>query len=716
MYFLYLFLGLIALCFLWILLDVIIALTQKPIPDLPDKFLSPCGLSMVYLYLNEPDSVPEGLKVDEKYILQNLEPSFEYINKRYDCADFRLQLLFRLYKDCGDKLTDTIKQKIKKTFLDFKYNMDEPGEDSMCYWSENHQLLFAVSEYLAGQEWENEIFSNSGMTGEQHKNKAIKIINYWMKQRFDFGFSEWYSNNYYAEDIAPMSNFIQYAYAPEAVERMKIIFDLLWFDVATHSVNNTYVPVSSRMYGDNKSSDLYGNRIRAAMETVWGKVDTQNLVKSRTGLEQKIIDGATDVDTTVKLVGVDAQLMQNFISMYKAGYYKVPDVIADIALDKENTIIKSSSGLSEKDLYDEGLIGQGYNEIMAQFGAETFTNSKVIQNTLQYLNRTKMFRNCFVNPFRFINIKLLRMLKIPQLISKKLDNNLMTNGISLDRGNVYCYRTKDYTLTTAMACGVDRCGTQAHIWSANIAPDLAIYTTHPARDDNNKEKHGASPGYWVGNGRQPMSVQDRNVNITIYKIPTKKRALEFHISDITHAYMPKEKFDTIETEQNYVFAKRGNTLVAIITNGKPEYRPYDGYASALLCQHDKLVEKLPDIKLKKEFDLVMKGEGYHTYITELSNITSESYNQFKRRIKSNRLKIEKGGVNYETGGRELYVNYNKKFTINGEEQNFEYKRFESKYSEENRKSEVLKIEHNNRELILDYKNMIRKEINKKGVK
>lgn len=708
---LYIVLGIIGLGLIWIIADIIIALTKKPLTDLPKKFLNPGGLSLVYHFLSQKDTIPEGLEIDEKYIIESLSPSIEYINGRYDCADFRCQLLFRLYKDCYNDLSQKVRDLIKKTFLDFKYNMDEKGDDSMCYWSENHQLLFAVSEFLAGQEWPNEIFTNSGMTGTQHQEKALKIINIWMEQKFKYGFFEWYSNNYYAEDIAPMSNYIEYSKDAPSVERMKIIFDLLWFDVATHSVNNTFVPVSSRMYGDNKSSDLYGNRIKSAMQTIWDSVDTNKLVNKKSSIEQQIIDGGMDVATTVKLVGVDSQMMQNFISMYRKGFYKVPDIIKNIALDKQNTIIKASSGLEPEELKEENLIGNNTNQIMAQFGSETFTNCQVVQNTLDFLNKNKMFRNIFVNPFRFVNIKLLRLLKVPQLLSRKC--NLMTNGIALGRGNVYCYRTKYYTLTTAMANGVDVCGAQGHIWSANISPDLAVYTTHPARDDDSKEKHGASPGYWVGNGRQPMSVQDENINITIYKLPQKKRLLEFYISNITHAYMPKEKFDILEIEENYIFAKKGNVLLAMITNGKPKYRPYDSYAAALFAQHDKLVDKIEGIQLGKEFDLVMEGGQYHAYITELSDIDNENYQDFKKRIMSNKVELNAGSVKYNSRDKELFVSYDKTFKINGKEQDMEYKRFESKYATTERKSDTINIEYNNKVWHLDYKNNIRKEIEEK---
>lgn len=693
---------------IWIAVDIIKAARKKPLPDLPNQVLDPTGLSLIYHYLTEPEKVPAEVTIDEQYIYENLRPSLEFIDSRYDCADFRIQLLFRLYKDCYEKLTPELRGIIKQTFLDFKYWMDEPGEDSMCYWSENHQILFAVSEYLAGQEWPRELFTNSGITGKEHRDRALKRINLWMEQKFKYGFYEWYSNNYYAENIAAMSNFIQYAADRDSVDRMKVIFDLLWFDVATHSVNNTFVPASSRMYGDNKASDLYGNRIKAAMNEVWLSVDTAKLVRSLSSVEKNILEGEPDVETLVKLVGVDAQMMQNFIAMYRAGLYDLPSVIYDIALDQEPVVVKTSSGLDVQELVQEGLIGMRDDQIMAQWGCEAFTNPQVIENSLQYLSRNNMFRNKFVNPFRFINIKLLRMLKVPALISSRL--GLMTNGISLDRGNVYSYRTRHYVLTTAVAHNVNGCGAQEHIWSANIAPDLAIFTTHPARDDESREKHGASPGYWVGNGRQPMSVQEENVNITIYRLPEKKRLLEFHLADITHAYMPKEKFDVLEFYENYLFALRDQVMVAMATNGAWKYRQFDSYAASLFKNHDH-PENGSGVHLNREFDLVREGGKYHIYVTELSDTDCESFAEFKQRILNNQLRFAPGSVSYQTRGKNIYVSYDRTFKINGKSQIMEYPRHYSRYAEVDRKPGTIHIKCNGRSWCLDFNSGARKRGN-----
>ena len=67
-----------------------------------------------------------------------------------------------------------------------------------------------------------------------------------------------------------------------------------------------------------------------------------------------------------------------------------------------------SCGLSAFDMVKEGLAGQDVHQIMAQMGAETFTNTEVIENTIKYLKDNKMYRNSFVSYFRFLNLTILK--------------------------------------------------------------------------------------------------------------------------------------------------------------------------------------------------------------------------------------------------------------------------------------------------------------------
>lgn len=671
--------------------ELIHLLRHKPVPDLPGKAdadrysLNINGKSFedLYLFLAGKQAAP-SFSEDETYSL--LFKQAEYMSKRFDCADFRAQLLFKIYKDCP--LSDRCAALIKNTFLGFKYFMDEPGDDSMCYWSENHQLLFAVSEYLAGQEWPDDVFTNDGKTGAEHRLKAGERIDAWLQQRFDYGFSEYLSNNYLAEDIAPMANFIAYADDKKQVERMKIITDILWLDVALNSVNNRFVAVSSRMYGNNKAANCIGNSMQSAMNILWGKEAADKVCANRRISEtQKALIEAS-------LSKKPNYIVLCFTDAVEKGLYTLSDAVKDIALSGETFVSKMSCGLSPDDMVSEGLIGQDDACIMAQTGAETFTNPQVINNTLKYLRKNKLYSNAFLSYFKFLNLKVLRCVNWQRVARR---HSIMPHGIALGRGNVYTYRNARYSLSTDMCKDVGVCGAQDHVWTANIAEELTLFTTHPAGNGNGK--YGASPGYWVGNGRRPMSVQNENVNITVYKLPHKKRLGESAVCDITHAYMPRDFYDEFELDGNMVFAQKNGVFVALISDGVPEYKPYNPDSAKGLLKGRSLPEGL---SLENGFDLYRKGGEYHSYITELSDSDTETFEQFRHRIKQNSIVFGNGCVSYKTNCGEIYVSYDGNFTVDGKAAQTVFDRYDSIYCKAKRADKTICVNTPSHSLVLDF--------------
>ena len=167
------------------------------------------------LYLS--DTLDDSYFADAETVSANLEGALERIDIREDCADFTAAGLIRFYIENKHRLAEKNKEEIKTTLIGFKYWMDQYDgrSDGMCHWSENHQILFATTEYLAGAEWTDAIFAD-GKTGKEHIELAKTRIEAWMSQRFYYGFNEYYSNNYYPEDIAPMANFIQFARAEDS--------------------------------------------------------------------------------------------------------------------------------------------------------------------------------------------------------------------------------------------------------------------------------------------------------------------------------------------------------------------------------------------------------------------------------------------------------------------------------------------------------------------
>ena len=186
-----------------------------------------------------------------------LDADFEYINNQYDVSDFDVTGLVRMLYYYPDKIPESVKEKIGSTLLKFRYRMDEPGENGMCYWSENHQILYAASEYLAGNLFPNKVFTNDGQTGLIHKQRASKRIYDWLEMRWKFGFSEFYSNVYYNEDIAGLINLIDFSDDSVMVNKCKMIMDLLLYDVASQKTGDMFISVSGRAYERNRKGGTH---------------------------------------------------------------------------------------------------------------------------------------------------------------------------------------------------------------------------------------------------------------------------------------------------------------------------------------------------------------------------------------------------------------------------------------------------------------------------
>ena len=673
--------------------EVAVRALQKPAQELPDDkefdYYSTGAdgrkFEDLYLFLSGKSDVP----FTEEQTFRMLSVQADYMGHRFDCSDFRAQLLFKIYKDYGDVLSERCRRLIKGTFLEFKYFMDEPGDDSMCYWSENHQILFAVSEYLAGQQWQDEIFTNSGMNGRQHMEKAAKRIDAWMYQRFNYGFSEYLSNNYIAEDISPMANFIAYCEDKDRVGKMRTVMNILWLDVALNSVNNRFVAASSRMYGNNKSGNYYGNSIQAAMNVLWGRELAETLLNDPDipEKEKKYIKIASEKKPN--------HIVMCFTDIVEKGIYVLPEAIKDIALSRETFSSEIGCGLSPDDLVAEGLVGQEPHQIMAQLGCETFTNPQVIKNTVKYFKTNRMFRNSFVSYFKFLDISLLKLVDLEKYAAK---HNIMPHGIAQGRGNVYTYRTAKYSMSTSVANRVDICGAQDEAWTANLSETLALFSTHPA--GNGRSRYGSSPGYWIGNGRRPMSVQHKSVNITVYKLPTEKRLGETGIADMTHLYMPQDFYDEFELRGNTVFARKNGIFVAVISDGEMKFKPYDVESIKGLNSNLRGVTLDDEYIPKKEFDLCRFGGEYHAYIIELSDSDRETYEQFKARISANKVVFGKGCASYTTYFGEISASYSGDFSVGGKPAAKNFDRYNTPFCKAKRKADTIFVDSGKHTLTL----------------
>ena len=79
-----------------------------------------------------------------------LEACLPIIADFHDCADFLLVPLLWCRMAWPERIGAATRTRIDATMLGFRYWMDEPGNDVMWYFSENHALLFHTASHLAG--------------------------------------------------------------------------------------------------------------------------------------------------------------------------------------------------------------------------------------------------------------------------------------------------------------------------------------------------------------------------------------------------------------------------------------------------------------------------------------------------------------------------------------------------------------------------------------
>jgi hypothetical protein len=240
-----------------------------------------------------------------------------FMEHRYDCADFyAIGLLALLYR-YGEHpaLAAGDRTRIEAAFLGFKYWLDEPGLDAMCYFTENHQILFHVAAYLAGQFWRTHTFSNSGWTGQQQMARNRPRIENWILRRLSGNFSEWDSNAYMTLDAFAMLALVEFADSARLREMATALLDKLFFLLACQSFRGVLGSTHGRCYVTALKSARVENT-SALGRIAWG---------------MGIFNGETRATGLLAL----------------ARRYQVPEVLQAIGADTERTLVTQARSFAQ---------------------------------------------------------------------------------------------------------------------------------------------------------------------------------------------------------------------------------------------------------------------------------------------------------------------------------------------------------------------------------
>ena len=143
------------------------------------------------LYMNQDCQRAEAILMEE----------LEGVRSRKDCSDFHFIIMIYIYRMFHSRISDTLKKALEETMVQYRYWIDEPGDDVMWFFSENHALLFHCCQYLTGTYLPDRIFTNSGKTGAEVKERGEELLHQWFDDFFREFITEWNSNAYIPVDV-----------------------------------------------------------------------------------------------------------------------------------------------------------------------------------------------------------------------------------------------------------------------------------------------------------------------------------------------------------------------------------------------------------------------------------------------------------------------------------------------------------------------------------
>ena len=512
-------------------------------------------------------SVDPTIKINEKA----LQDALDYVNTRQDPSDFNMASLVRLYYlyHGTGALTAAKEQALKECMLNSKYWLDEPGTTYVEMWTENHQMLSASAEYLAGQMFPDDVFSNDGLTGKEKMAKARARFLRWADLRARTGFAEWDSTTYYPEDLAPLLNLVQFADDPAISNRAAMLVDTILFDTAVDSYYGFFATSHGRVTSGGIKSQA-GDSMLTVQAIVFGMGRFQ---------------GSTNMAVT---------------ALVTSPKYAVPPVLQALAFDNPQEYTnfeRQSIPMTDESAAKYGISTTDIADAPIWWGFGAFTLPSRIDKTIETADTWNLWHYPDFADLKDI-AKGLQAVNGLSIASRLLDPD--SNGTLMSEVNKVTYRTPDYQLSNAQDYRKGEKGYQQHIWQATLDSYAVVFATNP---DDLKEGDNHRPSYWMSNGRLPRTAQYKNLLVALYDIPRHPSApypLETRHYAFTHAYFPKWAFDVVQEVPagknggGWIFGQRGDGYVALYSD-----QPYQwtgtgpdagqeiialGYQNVFICQ------------------------------------------------------------------------------------------------------------------------------------
>ena len=175
---------------------------------------------------------------------------------RKDCSDFHFIIMLYIYHTFYERLSPKMREELELAMCGFRYWIDEPGDDVMWFFSENHALLFHCCQYLAGSWLPHRTFTGSGKTGREVSARGEELLREWFEGFFEEFITEWNSNAYIPVDVLGLGTLYNLTEpGSEFHQKAKRALDMIFYSLRVNAHKGAVMTSFGRSY----EKELKGN-------------------------------------------------------------------------------------------------------------------------------------------------------------------------------------------------------------------------------------------------------------------------------------------------------------------------------------------------------------------------------------------------------------------------------------------------------------------------